>query len=71
MELIQEITRIMKLMKLDKADAETAKSSVIAVVKSLLPGIAEDIISHTYYVVMYLAHNKKVLKGIKQTCKCI
>ena len=71
MEIITTITHCMKYLKLDKVDEETMKKRVLAIVKELLPDVAEDIISHTYDVVLYLAHNKKVLKGIKQTCKCI
>ena len=71
MEIITTITHCMKYLKLDKVDEETMKKRVLAIVKELLPDVAEDIIAHTYDVVLYLAHNKKVLKGIKQTCKCI
>ena len=67
MELITELTRVIKLI----GNADEPKNKVVAVVRTLLPDVAEDIISHTYDVVVYLAHNKKVLKGIKQTCRCI
>ena len=67
MELINELSRIIKLV----GNEDSSKNKVVAIVKSLCPDIAEDIISHTYDVVLYLAHNKKLLKGIKQTCKCI